>query len=105
MTQAQLGQRVGVSQRMVAYYEGRGVSPAPELLVKLARVLDTSIEDLVGRPGHRRPAPASGLTGRSETVYLWRRLKKLELLPAQDRKSVLKMIDALSEQATRRKAS
>jgi transcriptional regulator with XRE-family HTH domain len=105
LTQAELGKRIGVSQRLVAYYEGRGVSPAPELLLKMARALQTSIEDLVARAaGGRRPAEIvrEGATAR---VHLWRRLKKLESLPVQDRKSVLKMIDALAEQAARRKAS
>lgn len=107
LTQTELGKRIGVSQRLVAYYEGRGVSPAPELLVKLARALETSVEELVARTpaGKQPPAAKDDSRSRGETVYLWRHLKKLEQLPVQDRKSVLKMIDALAAQAARRKAS
>ncbi len=100
MTQAELGTKLGVSQRMVTYYEVRGVSPAPELLVKLARSLEVSVEELVGHKSSSK-ATSEG----PESIQLWRRLKKVQDLPPQDRKSVLKMIDALAEQAARRKAS
>lgn len=97
LTQAELGKRIGVSQRMVTYYEVRGVSPAPELLVKLGRVLDVSVDELLGEKT-RAKAPA----GAPESVHLWRRLKKLEQLQPNDRKTVLKMIDVLAGQPKRR---
>jgi transcriptional regulator with XRE-family HTH domain len=99
LTQLQLGKKTGLSQRMVAYYEGHGVSPAPDLLVKLARALETSIDKLVGH------APRGAALEMPETIRLWRRVKKLQELPPQDRKSILKMIDALADQAARSKAS
>jgi transcriptional regulator with XRE-family HTH domain len=100
LTQTQLGKRVGLSQGMVTYYEVRGVSPSPELLVKLARILDVTVEDLVGQRAPAKPAaeaPAS--------VHLWRRVKKLQALPVNDRKTVFKMIDLLAQQAQRRQVS
>jgi transcriptional regulator with XRE-family HTH domain len=100
LTQTELGKKVGVSQGMVTYYEVRGVSPAPTLLVRLARVLKVSVEELVGEK-----ARATTADDAPESLQLWRRFKKVQALPPQDRKSVLKMIDALAEQAARRKAS
>jgi transcriptional regulator with XRE-family HTH domain len=101
LTQTELGKRIGVSQRMVTYYEVRGVSPAPDLLVKLARALEVSVEALLGQKQAKRVAGSES----AESVHLWRRLRKLQDLPVQDRKSVLKMIDALAEQAAKRRAS
>jgi transcriptional regulator with XRE-family HTH domain len=100
LTQTELGKRIGVSQGMVTYYEVRGVSPAPDLLLKLARALSISVEELVGQKAPKTPSSEA-----PQSVQLWRRLKKVQSLPPQDRKSVLKMIDALAEQAARRKAS
>ena len=97
LTQAELGKRIGVSQRMVTYYEVRGVSPAPELIIKLARVLVVPIEELLGQK--TPPKPPSDIP---ESVHLWRRLKKLEQLQPNDRKTVLKMIDVLARQPKRR---
>ena len=100
LTQTELGKRVGLSQGMVTYYEVRGVSPSPELLVRLARVLDVTVEDLVGQKS-RTKAPDDT----PDSVQLWRRLKKIQALPPQDRKSVLRMIDALAEKTQKRKVS
>lgn len=100
LTQTELGKRVGLSQGMVTYYEVRGVSPSPELLLKLARVLDVTVEELVGQRSRTKP-PAET----PDSVQLWRRVNKIQTLPPQDRKSVLRMIDALAEQAAKRKVS
>ena len=100
LTQVQLGRRAGLSQRMVTYYEVEGICPPPELLLKLGRALDASTDELLGRaerPETTKKAP--------QTLRLWKRLKKLQQLPVHEQGSVLKMIDALAEQAARRKAS
>ena len=55
LTQTELGKRVGISQRLVAYYEAQGGSPSPELLVKFADALGISTNTLLGvRPDERQ---------------------------------------------------
>lgn len=99
LTQTELGARVGLSKRMVAYYEIQGGSPAPELLVRLADTLEVSLAALAGRKEAIRPSEALS----SANLRLWRRVKRIEELPTHDRKAVLKMIDAMAD-AARRKA-
>ena len=101
LTQTELGKQIGVTQRVITYYEAAGGSPAPELLLKLAKTLSVSTDQLLGQTPQ---SDAKAQPGPS-TLRLWRRLKKLEALPAHDQKSVLKMIDLLADQASRRKAS
>ncbi len=99
LTQAALGRVVGLSNRMVAYYEIQGGTPAPDLLLKLAEALDVSTDALAGRKtAPRRDEPLT-----PESLRLWRRLKRIEELPLHDRKTILKMIDAMAD--ARRKAS
>ncbi len=101
LTQTALGQRVGLSNRMVAYYEIQGGTPAPELLLKFAETLDVSADILAGRKTpSRRDGPMS-----LESLRLWRRMKRIEELPVHQRKSILQMIDAMANEAGRRKAS
>lgn len=100
LTQIELGRRVGLSSRMMAYYEVQGGEPRPELLVKIAEVLGVSVDVLTGRQTPRRSAAVA-----SEDLTLWRRLKRIQELPPHDRKALLKMIDAMANQAHRRKAS
>lgn len=99
LTQAELGRLVGLSNRMVAYYEIQGGEPRPELMMKLAEVLGVSLDILMGR------SETAKREGREspDNLRLWRRLKRIEELPAHDRKTILKMIDAMADQAGKRK--
>lgn len=49
MTQAQLAQRLGVTQEYVSLVEKGVKYPGPNLGVALARVLGTTVEQLVAR--------------------------------------------------------
>lgn len=99
LTQTELGKLVGVTQRVITYYEVRGVSPPPDLLVKIADALDVSLDELFGRRSPaRRPADAPG-----ESLRRRRRLRRLEDLPRDEQAALLKMIDALADRASKRK--
>lgn len=101
LTQRELGRLVGLSQRIVTYYESQGGSLSPELLVRFADALDVSTDILVGREKvSRRPD-----SGAPDDLRLWRRVKRVQELPLHDRKTVLKMIDALADRAGKRKVS
>lgn len=88
LTQAELGQQVGLSRRMVAYYEGQTDRPPAYVLDRLVAVLQVSADQLLGL----RPVAVEAPT-RSR---LWRRLRVVEELPASDRKTVLTLIEALA---------
>lgn len=95
LTQTELAKRVGVNQQVIAYYEVEGISPAPDLLVKIADVLEVSIDELFGRKARRSALPAP------ESVRRWRRLRRVEELPEHDQKTILKMIDAMADRSKR----
>jgi transcriptional regulator with XRE-family HTH domain len=97
LTQTELGQRIGRSQRVIAYYEQRGSSPPPGVLVKIADVLDVSTDVLLGRKrtgraGDREPA---------RDVRRLRHLSRLDELPINDRKAIFRIIDALADRHRR----
>jgi transcriptional regulator with XRE-family HTH domain len=100
LTQTELGELAGVRQRVVTYYEVEGVSPPPDLVVKIADALDVSIDELFGR----RTSLRRGAAPSAENLRHWRRLKRLEELPTHDRKTILKMIDAMANETLRRRA-
>jgi hypothetical protein len=92
----QLGQAIGASQRMIAYYESHAEKAPARHLTALAQVLRVSVDELVGY----RPVPTSA--GRVNP-RLWHRLRQVEALPLQDRKQVLQPIDTLVERDTLKK--
>lgn len=98
-SQAELGRRIGASQRAVAYYERDHTSPSPAALVKLADVLGVSADVLLGRKRGQEP----GRQSRIAEIRRLRRLKQLDELPRHERIVVLKILDALADRSARRK--
>jgi transcriptional regulator with XRE-family HTH domain len=88
LTQEELGATVGLSNRMVAYYE-RGDAQAPgPVLAALASALKVSTDELLGlRPIKDGTSP--------KTARLLKRLKRVEDLAPADQRAVLKIVDGL----------
>lgn len=91
MTQHELGGAAGSSQRMIAHYENTPTAQPPaELLAALARALHVSADSLLGiEPLSEEVSPS--------TYRLRKRLRKVEELPPDDQKTILKVVDALLE--------
>lgn len=94
LTQEELGAAVGLSNRMVAYYERHDAQPPGPVLARLADALKVSSDVLLGRE-----AVKDGTSPR--TARLLKRLRKVEELPPADQRTVLKLVNALVE--TRRR--
>ncbi len=90
-TQVELAAELGISQRMVAYYESPNATPPANLLPQLATVLGVSIDDLFGRAAKRRLAKQDG------DSRLRRRLLAIEKLDVTEKRQVLQLIDAFIE--------
>ena len=91
-TQTELADELGISQRMVAYYESPGAQPPANLLPHLARLLGSSLDALLGQtPPKRRLAKQEGDT------RLRRRLSQLEKLDTGQRRQILQLLDTFIE--------
>ena len=89
LTQGDLGRKIALSQRMVAYYESQGGTPAPPLVAKIAKALGVSSDELLG-------IKQSGATSGPDTaneLRLWRKLRQIRDLPDQKRRLLLQLID------------
>ncbi len=88
MTQAELGDAVGVSNRVIAYYEGDEAQPPGAMLVDLATTLKVTSDELLGiKPIKEKASP--------KKARLLKRLEKVDELPPADQRAVLKFVDAL----------
>lgn len=98
-TQVELAEAIDSSQRMITYYETEDGLPAAPVVLKLAKVLGVTSEELLGiRTNSRKAAPES-----PENIRLWRRLRQVEKLSPAERRQVLQLIDALVERNSLRK--
>jgi transcriptional regulator with XRE-family HTH domain len=90
LTQAQLGELVGVTQQQVASFEiGRRRMPV-SVLPLLVKALGTSIEELIGgtsKPSKRGPASK-----------LQQQLERITQLPKAQQRFVVQMLDTVLQQ-------
>ena len=93
LTQAELAGKIGVPQQTIGYYEVRGVSPPPEMLVAIADALDVSTDILLGR---KKAPEHGGGTALAGSVQRQKHLNRLDALPLHDQRAVFKIIDALA---------
>jgi transcriptional regulator with XRE-family HTH domain len=85
-TQQELAQEIGVSRRMIAYYEGETEHPPAALLPGLAAALGVSTDELLGVATPRRRAAKPD-----------RRMQQLERMNPKEKRQALQILDALIE--------
>lgn len=88
-SQRSLAAEIGISNRMIAYYEAQTTAHPPATqLAAVADALGLSVDQLLGRrPVTARKAP--------ENQRLLRELRRVEKLPPRARRAVLETIDGL----------
>jgi len=90
-TQIELAAELGISQRMVAYYESPVATPPANLLPQIATALGVTIDEMFGRSAKRKLAKQEG------DSRLRRRLLAIEKLDVAEKRQVLQVIDAFIE--------
>ena len=86
-SQRELAAELGISYRMVAYYEGETEHPPTHLLPHLAKALGVSADELMGLEKTKK-------NGRTQDTRLWRRFSQVEKLPPPKRKQIVQILDA-----------
>ena len=90
LTQQQLGDKIGVSKRVIAYYEGETKYPPAHLIVPLSKALSITADELLGIKKTKNIVDP-------KFSALWRKLKALEAFSEKDRKAVLQYVDVIAE--------
>lgn len=89
-TQVELAEELGVSQRMIAYYEGQTDHPPTAMLPGIAKALHISVDELLG-------TKALPKTRRPRNTRLMRRLEQIEQLGPKEKRQALQFLDTLIE--------
>ncbi len=97
MTQAALGERIGVSQSLITYYERRGGNPTLEFIRRAAAELGVSAEALL--PDTEKPTARRRGRPSDFEEKMAERVERLRRLPKDKQRFVLKMIDAALQNA------
>lgn len=89
-TQVELAAEVGITQRMVAYYEAPNAQPPAHLLPQLAAALGVGADVLLGLAEPRRPKKIA-------TNRLERRLLEIEKLDPKAKRQITQLLDSFIE--------
>ncbi len=90
-TQVELAKELGVTQRMISYYEGHSEYPPSSLLPKLAKVLNVSADALLGIEPVKKT--------RQPDTRLQRRMQQIEKLDSVEKRQITQLLDAFIERA------
>lgn len=91
LTQVQLAEAAGLTQRAISYWETMPGYPAAPAIVALARALRVSADELLGLKA--LPKSASVAQPAAEK-RLWKKLRLVAALPERDQRAVLRLIDS-----------
>jgi len=95
ITQVELAEKIGTTQRSISYYESAtGHAPAP-ILAKLALALEVSADELLGIKAPRESRAQKNKEA-PKNQQLWKRFQLLVQLPERDQKAVMRMINSLA---------
>ncbi len=87
-TQTELAEELGVSQRMIAYYEGETDYPPAHLLPGIAKALRITTDELLGVS----PAKATKAV-KPANSRLQRRIQEIEKLDARKKRQIMQFLD------------
>lgn len=83
----ELAAEIGISHRMLVYYEKHSEHPPTHIMPQLAKVLGISTDQMLG-------VEKTKDNGRSKDSRLWRRFSQVEKLPPPKRKQIVQILDA-----------
>lgn len=87
-TQTELAEQLGIIQAIVSDYERGKLRPHPDMIVRLAKALRVSTDEMLGV----KPPSKNGAAAVSRRVL--RRLQAIDGLPKRDQDALFRTIDA-----------
>ena len=89
-SQRDLAKEIGISQRMIAYYEKQTQHPPTHLLPTLAKALGVTADQLLG-------SETVKAVGKEKDNRLWRRFSQIEKLDVKEKRQVIQLLDTFIE--------
>jgi transcriptional regulator with XRE-family HTH domain len=92
LSQRELAEKLGISQRSLGTYEVARNSLPISLLPVFAQFFNISVEELLNHP-------TKNIDGRTRSARILKSLEAMETMPEKDQVLVLSMIDSLQQKA------
>lgn len=92
LTQVQLAEAIGSTQRAISYYENEASYPPAPVVADLAGGLGVTIDELMGA---KKLAKAAQKPMDAETRRLWKKFQQVLSLPERDQRAVMRLLNSL----------
>jgi transcriptional regulator with XRE-family HTH domain len=92
LTQVELAERTGSTQRAISYYENEAGYPPAAALIELAKALRVTTDELLGLEAPRLDAR----DGDPDLRRLWKKFQQVTTLPERDQRAVTRLISSLA---------
>jgi transcriptional regulator with XRE-family HTH domain len=99
LTQIQLAEAAGTTQRSISYYENDDGVPPASAVIALSKALKVSADELLGL----KPPRLDRVNDDGETKRLWKRFQMVTALPEKDQRAVIRLINSLAAVGVMRK--
>jgi len=90
ITQVQLAEMIDSTQRAISRYENHSEYPPGPVIIKLAKALQVTSDELLGLKIKRAVTKEN-----PETKRLWKKFQQITRLPEKDRRAVIRLINSL----------
>ena len=101
LTQVQLAQASGLTQRAISYYETMPGYPAVPAIIALTKAFHVTADELLGLKALPKalavPQPA-------EERRLWKKFQQVARLPERDQRAVIRLINSVASASARSQA-
>jgi transcriptional regulator with XRE-family HTH domain len=92
LTQVELAELTGSTQRAISYYENEAGFPPSTAVIVLAKALLVTTDELLGLE-QREPGP---LEADPNLRRMWKRFQQIAGLPERDQRAVIRLINSLA---------
>ena len=92
VTQGDLANAIGTSQRMISYYEAGGGNPPLETVIAIAHALKATPDQLLGFS-----APDAPTVETAEDRHLWNKFRLVRKIPEKDRRALFRTLDTMAK--------
>ena len=101
LTQVELAEATGTTQRAISYYETEAGFPPLPAVIALAQVLRVSTDELMGIEEPKDEL----LQDDPETRRLWKKFRQVRDLPEKDQRAVIRLVNSLAAASRSSEAS
>jgi transcriptional regulator with XRE-family HTH domain len=98
LTQYDLADLIGTTQRTISYYENEGGHPQAPVMAHLARALNVSTDELLGVKKSLRTSQSKKTAANHEDPEIrrvWKKFQQLLTLPEKDQRAVIRLVNSL----------